>query len=114
MSSVSKKMDQLQKDTWEIEVVSQLNHDLFSLTSTMKSGWQINWRWKRNGIEIDLFKKGHDSFRFDRVIPSGSSWLMGVKVKTIVGRAHSLIEKGKKIPIQKTTLHDGTHRKTPY
>ena len=26
---------------------------------------------------------------------------MGVKVKRIVGRAHSMIEKGKKIPIQK-------------
>ena len=26
------------KDTWEIKVVPQLNHDLFSFTSTMKSG----------------------------------------------------------------------------
>ena len=59
----------------------------------MKSGWQMNGRWKRNAIKIEFFKKGHDNFRFDRMIPSGSSWLMGVKVRR-------MIEKGKKIPIQ--------------
>ena len=85
---------------WEINVVPQLNNNLFSFTSTMKSGWQMNGRWKKNGIEIELFKSGHDNFRFDRMIPSGSSWLMGVKVRRINGRAHSMIEKGKKIPIK--------------
>ena len=100
------------KDTWEIKIVPQLNHDLSSFTSAMKSGWQMNGRWKRNGIEIKSFKKGHDNFRFDRMIPSGSWWLMGVKVKRIVGRAHSMIEKGKKISIRK--LHDGTYRKAPH
>ena len=64
------------KDTWEIKVVPQLNHDLFSFTSAMKNGWQMNRRWKKNGIEIELFKRGHDNFRFDGMIPSGSSWLM--------------------------------------
>ena len=63
----------------------------------------MNGRWKRNGIEIELFKKGHDNFRFDRMIPSGSSWLMGVKMKRIVGRAHSMIEKGKKITFKNYT-----------
>ena len=52
-------------------------------------------------IEIELFKRGHDNFKFDRIIPSGSSWLMGVKVKRVIGRAHSTIKNGKKIPIQK-------------
>ena len=80
------------KDTWEIKAVPQLNHDLFSFTSAMKNGWQMNGRWKKNGIEIELFKRGHDNFRFDRMIPSGSSWLMGVKVKRVIGRAHSMIE----------------------
>ena len=60
------------KDTLGIKVVPQLNHDLFSFTSAMKSGWQINGRWKRNGIEMELFKKGHDNFRFHRMIPSES------------------------------------------
>ena len=59
------------KDTWEIKMVPQLNHDLFSFTSAMKNGWQMNRRWKKNGIEIELFKRGHDNFRFDRMIPSG-------------------------------------------
>ena len=27
------------KDTWETQVVPQLNHDLFSFTSAMKNGW---------------------------------------------------------------------------
>ena len=39
------------KDTWEIKVVPQLNHDLFSFTRAMKNGWQMNGRWKKNGIE---------------------------------------------------------------
>ena len=49
------------KDTWEIKVVPQLNHDLFSFTSAMKIGWQMNGRWKKNGIEIELFKRGHNN-----------------------------------------------------
>ena len=89
------------KATWEIKVVPQLSHDLFSFTSAMKNGWQMNGRWNKNGIEIELFKRGHDNFSFDRVIPSESSWFMGVKVRRVVGRAHSMIEKRKKIPAQK-------------
>ena len=67
----------------------------------MKNGWQMNGRWKKNGIEIDLFKKGHENFSFDRMTPPGSSWMMGIKVRRIVGQVHSMIEKGKKTPIQK-------------
>ena len=73
----------------------------------------MNGRWKKNGIEIELFKRGYDNFRFDRMIPSGLSWLKGVKVKRVVGRAHSMIERGKKIPIE-ITLHNGTYRKAPH
>ena len=76
----------------------------------------MNGRWKKNGIDIELFKRGHDNFRLDRMIPSGSSWLMGVKVRRIVGRAHSMIEKGKKIPILKLHYmmgHTGKHLINP-
>ena len=41
---------------------------------------------------------------------------MGVKVRRIVGRAHSMIEKGKKIPIQKLHYmmgHTGKHLINP-
>ena len=81
----------------------------------MKNGWQMNGRWKKNGIEIELFNRGYDNFRFDRMIPSGSSWLMGVKVKRVVGRAHSMIERGK-ITIQKLHYmmgHTGKHLINP-
>ena len=104
------------KDTCEIKVVPQLDHDLFSFTSAMKNGWQMNGRWKKNGIEIDLFNRGHENFRYDRMIPSGSSSLMGVKVKRVVGRAHSMIDAGKKIPIQKLHYimgHTGKHLINP-
>ena len=104
------------KDTWEINVVPQLNHDLFSFTSPMKNGWQMNGRWKKNGIEIELFKRVHDSFRFDRMIPSESSWFMVVKVKRVIGRAHSMIECGRKITIEKLHYmmgHIGRHLINP-
>ena len=39
------------------------------------------WQMEEHGIEIELFKKGHERFFFDQMIPSGSSWLLGVKVK---------------------------------
>ena len=63
MSFVFRKMVQhTEKDTWEIKVVPQLNHDLFSFTSAMKNGWQMNGRWKKNGIEIELFKSSDGIF----------------------------------------------------
>ena len=82
----------------------------------MKNGWQMNRRWKKNGIEIKLFKKGHDTFRFDRMIPSGSSCLMGVKVERVIRRAHSVIQQGRKIPIPKLHYmmeHRGRHLINP-
>ena len=104
------------RDMWEIKAVPQLNHDLFNFTSAMKSGWQMNGRWKNNGIEIELFKRGHDNFRFDRMIPSGSSSLMGVKVNRVFRRDPSMIEQGRKIPIQKLHYvvgHTGKHLINP-
>ena len=58
----------------------------------MTSEWYI-----KNGIEIESFKKGHESFFFfDRMSPSGSSWLPGVKVKQVLPQAHAVIEPGKR------------------
>ena len=97
-------------------MVLQLNHDLFSFASAMKNGWQMNGRWKKNGIEIELFKGAQDNFRFDRMIRSGSSWLMGVKVKRVIVRAHSMIKRGRKNPIQKLHYlvgHTGRHLINP-
>ena len=50
--------------------------------------------------------------KFDRRIPSGSSWLMGIKTQRLVGQAHAVIEPGKSIPIWKfhqMTGHTGQH-----
>ena len=102
------------RDMWEIKVVPQLNHDLFSFTSAMKNGWQMNGRWKNNGIEIELFIRGLDNFRFDRMIPSRSSSLMGVKVNRVFGRDPSMIEQGRKNPIQKLHYVVGHTGKTPH
>ena len=76
------------KETWDVKIVPQLNNDLFSFTKAMKEGWQMNGRWKEGGLMIELFKSTRSSMKFDRMIPSGSSWLMGIKVQRIVGQAH--------------------------
>ena len=68
------------RETWDVKIVPQLNHDLFSFTKAMKEGWQMNGRWKERGLVIELFKTTRASMKFDRMIPSGSSWLMGIKV----------------------------------
>ena len=100
------------RQTWEVKIVPQLNHDLFSFTKAMKKGWQMNGRWKEGGLMIELFKTTKTSMKFDRMIPSGSSWLMGIKTQRLVGQAHAVIEPGKSIPIWKfhqMTGHTGEY-----
>ena len=100
------------REMWEVKIVPQLNHDLFSFTKAMKEGWQMNSRWKEGGLMIELFKTTRASMKFDRMIPSGSSWLMGIKTQRLVGQAHAVIEPGKSIPIWKflqMTGHTGEH-----
>ena len=54
--------------------------------------------------------------KFDRMIPSGSSWLMGIKTQRLVGQAHTLIEPGKSMRIWKfpqITGHTAAHLLRP-
>ena len=74
------------REMWEVKIVPHLNHDLFSFTKAMKEGWQMNGRWKEGGLMIELFKRTRASMKFDRMIPSGSSWLMGIKTQRHVGK----------------------------
>ena len=104
------------KHTWEVKIVPQLNHDLFSFTKAMKEGWQMHGRWKEGGLMIELSQTSKTSIKFDRMIPSGSSWLMGLKTQRLVGQAHAVIEPGKSIPILKfhhITGHTGEHLLRP-
>ena len=96
----------LARETWEVKIVPELNHDLFSFTKAMKDGWQMNGRWKEGGLMIELFKTGRASMKFDRMIPSGSSWLMGIKVHRVYDEAHAAMEAGKSISAIK--LHNMT------
>ena len=89
------------KESWDVKIVPQLNHGLFSFTKAMKGGWQMNGRWKEEGLIIELFKNTRASMKFDRMILSGSSWLMGVKVQRVIDQAYSVIEPGRKICIWK-------------
>ena len=104
------------KHTWEVKIVPQLNHDLFSFTKAMKEGWQMHGQWKEGGLMIELSQTSKNSIKFDRMIPSGSSWLMGLKTQRLVGQAHAVIEPGKSIPILKfhhITGHTGEHLLRP-
>ena len=104
------------KETWDVKIVPQLNHDLFSFAKAMKEGWQMNGRWKEEGLIIELFKTPRPSRKFDGMIPSGSSWLMVVKVQRVIDQAHSVIEPGKKISMWKfhqITGHTGEHLLKP-
>ena len=98
MDVICKHKDRsLARETWEVKIVPELNHDLFSFTKAMKDGWQMNGRWKEGGLMIELFKTGRASMKFVRMIPSGSSWLMGIKVQRVIDHAHSAVEPGKSI-----------------
>ena len=100
------------RETGEVKIVSELNHDLFSFTKAMKDGWQMNERWKEVGLMIELFKTTRASMKFDRMIPLGSSWLMGIKVHRVCDEAHAAMEAGKSISAMKLhqiTGHTGEH-----
>ena len=104
------------RETWDVKIVPELNHNLFSFTKAMKEGWQMNRRWKEGGLMIELFKTSRASMKFDRMIPSGSSWLMGIKVQRVFDQAHSAMEPGKTIFISKfhqITGHTGEHLLRP-
>ena len=104
------------RETWEVKIVPELNHDLFSFTKAMKDGWQMNGRWKEGGLMIDLFKTTRASMKFDRMIISGSSWLMGIKVHRVYDEAHAAMEAGKSISAMKLhqiTGHTGEHLLKP-
>ena len=104
------------KETWDVKIVPQLNHDLFSFTKAMKEGWQMNGRCKEGGLIIELFETTRASMKFDRMIPSGTSWLMGVKVQSMIDQAHTVIGPGKKISTWKfheITGHTGENLLRP-
>ena len=83
------------RETWDVKIVPELNHDLFSFTKAMNDGWQMNGRWKEGGLMIELFKTTRASMKFDRMIPSGSSWLMGIKVHRVFDQAHAAVNQEK-------------------
>ena len=104
------------RETWDLKIVPELNHDLFSFTKAMKDGWQMNGRWKEGGLIIELFKTTRASMKFDRMIPSGSSWLMGIRVQRVFDQAHAAMEPGKTIFISKfhqITGHTGENLLKP-
>ena len=75
----------LARETWEVKIVPELNHDLFRSTKAMKDGWQMNGRWKEGGLMIELFKTTRASMK----------WLMGIKVHRVYDEAHAAVEAGK-------------------
>ena len=105
------------RETWDVKIVPELNHDLFSFTKAMKDGWQVNGRWKEGGLMIELVKTTRARMKFDRMITSGSSWLMGIRVQRVFDQAHTAMEPGKTIFISKfkkeMTGHTGEHLLKP-
>ena len=100
----------LARETWEVKIVPELNHDLFSFTISLKTDV------KEGGLMIELFKTGRASMKFDRMIPSGSSWLMEIKVHRVYDEAHAGMEAGKSITATKLHLmtgHTGEHLLKP-
>ena len=65
---------------------------------------------------MELFKTTRASMKFDRMILSGSSWLMGVKGQRVIDQAHTVNDQGKKISMWKLhqiTGHTGEHLLRP-
>ena len=92
---ICKHIDEfMSRETWDVKIVTQLSHDLFSFSKAMKEVWQMNGRWKKGGPMVELFKTTRSSMKFYRMIPSGSSWLIGIKTQRLLDQAHVVIEPG--------------------
>ena len=63
----------------------------------------MNGSWKEGGLITELFKTTRASMKFDRMIPLGSSWLIGVKVQRVIDQAHAVIEPGRRFLCGKFT-----------
>ena len=50
------------RDMWEVTIVPQLNHDLFSFINAMKEEWQMNGRGKERDLMIELFKNNKSQY----------------------------------------------------
>ena len=110
------KNESMAGETWDVKIVHQLKHDLFSSTKAMKEGWQMNGRWKEGGLVIELFKTTKARLKFDRMIPSESSSVIGINVQRVLDHAHSAMEPGKTISMSKLhqiTGHIGEHLMGP-
>ena len=66
------------RETCDVKIVPELNHDLFSFTEAMKNGWQMNGRWKEGGLMIELFKIKRDGTYRARLVALGYSQIPGV------------------------------------
>ena len=74
------------------------------------------WELERKSSINELFQTTRAIMKFDRMIPSGSSWLMGVKVQWVIDQTHPVIEPGMKISMWKfhqITGHTGEHLLKP-
>ena len=59
------KDESMARETWDVKIVPQIDHDLFSIKKAMKEGWQMNSRWKEGGFVIELFKTTRASMKLD-------------------------------------------------
>ena len=50
------KDESIARGTWDVKIIPQLIHALFSFTKAIKEGWQMNGRWKEGGLVIEVFK----------------------------------------------------------
>ena len=72
--------------------------------------------WKEGDLIIELFMTTRTSMKFGRMIPSGSSWLMGIKIQRVLDQVHAVIEPEKTISVLKfhqITGHTGEHLRRP-
>ena len=87
-----------------------------SISCTHKGKLDVLCKHNDRGLMIELFKTTRASMTFDRMIPSGSSWLMGIRFQRVFDQAHSAKEPGKTIFISKfhqITGHTGEHLLKP-
>jgi len=90
------------KSMRQIKVLPGAQHNVLSIPMLLSSGWKCQGQYTdKAGLHVAFTKKGQHPLIFDRLIRSGQSFLLGVKMKRLFNQVNAMTSKGSKMTRQK-------------
>jgi hypothetical protein len=81
----------------EVMYAPEMRHHLFGISTAMMKGWTLTGKNQEGKLSLELSKKGFATVKFDQMIKSGSSYLLGAKLKRRIQDVNMAQQKGTKM-----------------